>query len=66
MASNRSQGGPAAPHGQCETNNYPTPLEVLGTFEEEEGGLNFFEPISYRKLDKIIAQRHPIDPVTKE
>ena len=38
----------------------------LPNFEEEDDGLNFFEPISYRKLDKVIAQRHPIDPETKK
>ena len=28
--------------------------------------MNFFEPISYKKLVKIIGQRHPIDPDTKQ
>lgn len=33
---------------------YPAPLEVLGDFDEEQG-LNFFEPISYKKLVKVIG-----------
>ena len=45
--------------------NYPAPLEVLGDFDEEQG-LNFFEPISYKKLVRVIGQRHPIDPETKQ
>ena len=41
------------------------PMEVLGNFEEADE-LNFFEPISYAKLEKVIAMRHPIDPETKQ
>ena len=39
-------------------------MEVLGNFEEADE-LNFFEPISYSKLEKVISQRHPVDPETK-
>ena len=37
---------------------------MLGNFEEADE-LNFFEPISYAKLEKVISQRHPVDPETK-
>ena len=42
-------------------------MEMLGNsnFEEDEGELNFFEPISFSKLEKVISKRHPIDPETK-
>ena len=40
------------------------PMEVLGNFEDDED-INFFEPISYKKLEKIISQRHPVDPDLK-
>ena len=40
------------------------PMEMLGNFEEADE-LNFFEPISYAKLEKVISQRHPVDPETK-
>ena len=39
-------------------------MEMLGNFEEADE-LNFFEPISYAKLEKVISQRHPVDPETK-
>ena len=39
-------------------------MEMLGNFEEEDE-INFFEPISYAKLEKVISQRHPVDPETK-
>jgi hypothetical protein len=35
----------------------------LGQMEEEE---EFFEPLSYKKLLKIIEMHHPVDPETKE
>lgn len=41
-------------------------MEMLGNFDEDEGELNFFEPISYSKLEKVISQRHPLDPETKD
>ena len=46
--------------------SFPSPMEMLGNFDEEEGELNFFEPISYSKLEKVISQRHPLDPETKD
>ena len=30
------------------------PMEVLGNFEDDED-MNFFEPISYKKLEKVIS-----------
>ena len=35
----------------------------LGPIDEEE---EFFEPLSYKKLLKIIEKHHPVDPETKE
>lgn len=39
-------------------------MEMLGNFEDEDN-INFFEPISYKKLEKVISTRHPVDPETK-
>lgn len=33
-------------------------------FQEDED--EFFEPLSYKKLIKVIEQNHPVDPETKE
>ena len=39
-------------------------MEVLGNFEDEDD-INFFQPISYKKLKMIISTRHPVDPETR-
>jgi hypothetical protein len=36
-----------------------------GDDENEDSQKNFFEPISYRKLMKVVATLHPIDQETK-
>lgn len=46
--------------------SYPLPMEMLGNFEEGEDDINFFEPISYKKLERVISTRHPVDPETKK
>lgn len=42
------------------------PMEMLGNFEEGDDDINFFEPISYKKLERVISTRHPVDPETKK
>ena len=36
-----------------------------GADDDEDGPKNFFEPISYSKLQRVIGTYHPIDPETK-
>jgi hypothetical protein len=35
-----------------------------GELDDEGEQLNFFEPISYKKLIKTYAKSHPVDPET--
>tara|TARA_B110000285_G_scaffold199696_1_gene233020 strand:+ start:451 stop:873 length:423 start_codon:yes stop_codon:yes gene_type:complete len=40
--------------------------KIMGVVEDEDTQKVYFEPLSYRKLEKIICQLHPVDPETKE
>ena len=40
-------------------------LAMGGGSDDDDQPMNFFEPISYKKLMRIISTCHPIDPDSK-